>query len=269
MCDLCTKHGDGKVWYKNAANYSHDLLSDLRRRVFIEHFLDTTFKSGFDTLGRLETIYRKKGRLPGSIKKEMEERALREHYGQVLPMEEIRELVMKSDTIVRMPCACRWTAGRKEVRCCYGISVGAEAWYEGIDMRYFGTLPAEGLETLKREDAVIQMEQMEEQGAIHTIWTMVTPFIGAICNCTLHDCLAMKTLSSIRVETMARAECVAVVDEARCTGCGSCAAHCQFDAVVNRHEGGRVIAQIDTHKCYGCGLCRNACDSGALSLVMR
>lgn len=111
-----------------------------------------------------------------------------------------------------MPCACRWTADKKEVRCCYGISFGAEAWYNGIDMGYFGKTSDEGLESLKRQEAISQMEQMEDQGAIHTIWTMVTPFIGAICNCTLHDCLAMKTLS-INVETMARAEYVATVDE--------------------------------------------------------
>lgn len=90
MCEFCTKHGDGQVWYKNAANYSNDLLSDLRRRAFIADFLESTFRSGFDTIGRLETIYRKKGRLPGAIKQEMENRARIEHFGQVLPIEEIR-----------------------------------------------------------------------------------------------------------------------------------------------------------------------------------
>jgi len=269
MCEFCTKHGDGRVWYKNAANYSNDLLSDLKRRAFIAGFLESTFKSGFDTIGRLETIYRKKGRLPGAIRQEMEERAQREHFGQVLPIEEIRGLVLKSDTIVRMPCACRWTADKKEVRCCYGISFGAEAWYKGIDMRYFGKASDEGLESLKCEEAISQMERMEDQGAIHTIWTMVTPFIGAICNCTLRDCLAMRTLSSIHVETMARAEYVAIVDEGMCTGCGLCEGTCQFDAIGNRREGSVISAQINSNKCYGCGLCRKACESGAISLIQR
>jgi len=113
------------------------------------------------------------------------------------------------------------------------------------------------------------MEQMEEQGAIHTIWTMITPFIGAICNCTARDCLAMRTLSSIHVETMARAEYVATVDERLCTGCGVCEGHCQFDSIVNRQESGRTTAQIDRNKCFGCGLCRKACDTGAISLMQR
>jgi len=42
MCEFCTKHGDGKVWYKNAANYANDLLSDIKRRKFIEDFHITT-----------------------------------------------------------------------------------------------------------------------------------------------------------------------------------------------------------------------------------
>lgn len=269
MCEFCTKHGDGLVWYRNAANYSNDLLSDLRRREFIRNFLESTFREGFDSLGRLETIYRKKGRLPGAIRDGMEERARREHYGQVLPIEEIRELVLKADTIVRMPCACRWTTERQEIRCCYGVSFGAEAWYKGIDMSYFGKVSGEGLESLKQEEAISQMEQMEDQGAVHTIWTMMTPFIGAICNCTLRDCLAMRTLSSIHVETMARAEYTAIVDRGLCTGCGICEGHCQFDAIGSRQESGRDTAQIDRHKCFGCGLCRNVCDAGAISLITR
>ena len=269
MCEFCTKHGDGQVWYKNAANYSNDLLSDLRRRAFIAEFLETTFKSGFETLGRLETIYRKKGRLPGVIRNEMESRAQREHYGQVLPVEEIRELVLKSDTIVRMPCACRWTSDKQEVRCCYGVSFGIEPWYKDIDMSYFGKAQDEGLESVGHEEAIVQMEEMEELGAIHTIWTMMTPFIGAICNCTVRDCLAMRTLSAINVETMARAEYVASVDEGTCTGCGSCESHCQFGAIGSRQESGRITARINTIKCFGCGLCRKACDAGAISLLNR
>jgi len=113
------------------------------------------------------------------------------------------------------------------------------------------------------------MEEIEEDGAIHTIWTMLTPFIGAVCNCTARDCMAMRTLSIIGVETIARAEHVAVVDRELCEGCGFCAERCQFHAIDGIQEEGRTIAQIDSKKCFGCGLCRRACTSGALSLVLR
>ena len=269
MCEFCTKHGEGKIWYKNAANYAHDLLSDLRRRKYIENFLSSAFRDGFQTLGRLEAIFKKKGRLPKALKTVMIKKAKEEHFGQVLPIEEISELVRKARTVVRMPCACRWNIDKKEVRCCYAISYGPEAWYRGIDMSYFGKTSDEGLESLNPDKAIKQMEEMEEHGAIHTIWTMMTPFIGAVCNCSPDECLAMRTLSRIHVETMERAEYVARVDEGLCNGCGLCDLNCHFNAIGSVTESGRSLARIDPHSCFGCGLCRRACSTGAISLVLR
>jgi ferredoxin len=269
MCEFCTKHGDGKIWYKNAANYAQDLLADIQRRRYIENFLTSAFSEGFRTLGRLETIYKKKGKLPKAVTDAMVSKAKAEHFGQVLPIEEISEVVSQAKTVVRMPCACRWNIGKKEERCCYAISYGPEAWYKDIDMGYFGNASDEGLEPLSPDQAIRQMQEMEEQGAVHTIWTMMTPFIGAICNCSPDECLAMRTLSRTRVETMERAEQVARVEEALCTGCGLCDAQCHFKAINSVYTAGRDRARIDPHKCFGCGLCRRACSAGAISLAQR
>jgi ferredoxin len=269
MCEFCTEHGEGKIWYKNAANYANDLLSDLNRQKYIKDFLSLVFEDGFQSLGRLETIFRKKGRLPQNLKTAMIKKAKAEHFGQVLPIEEIRELVMKAETVVRMPCACRWKNGKKEARCCYAVSYGPDTWYEKIDMSYFGKASDEGLESVSSDEAVKQIEHMEEDGAIHTIWTMMTPFIGAVCNCSPDDCLSMQTLNRIHVETMERAEYVARVDEALCDGCGLCDTTCHFKAIESVTRSGQSIARIDPYKCFGCGLCRKACSIDAISLVLR
>ena len=269
MCEFCTTHGEGKIWYKNAANYAEDLLSDLRRRDYIESFLTSAFSEGFQTLGRLESIYNKKGRLPKAVETALINKAKQEHFGQVLPIEDISELLGKARTVVRMPCACRWDVEKKEVRCCYAISYGPEAWYKDIDMSYFGKAHDEGLESLSADEAVHQMQEMEEHGAVHTIWTMMTPFIGAICNCSAEGCLAMRTLSKIKVETMARAEYAASVDEGLCIGCGLCEPACSFGAISSVTAGGKSFARIDQNKCFGCGLCRRQCSPGAISLLSR
>ena len=269
MCDLCTQHGDGKIWYRNAKNYGNDLLSDLQRRNYIENFMTTAFKEGFETLGRLETIFRKKGKLPGAVTAAMVAKAKTEHYGQVLPIEEISEVVRQAKTVVRMPCACRWNIGKQEERCCYAVSYGPEPWYNGIDMAYFGKAQDDGLESVAAETALEQMKSMEADGSVHTIWTMMTPFIGAICNCSPKDCLAMMTLSRTRVETMERAEYVAHVDERLCTGCGLCDEQCHFGAIGSHLHDGRSHAHIDPRACFGCGLCRNACSTGAITLALR
>jgi heterodisulfide reductase subunit A-like polyferredoxin len=104
---------------------------------------------------------------------------------------------------------------------------------------------------------------------VHTIWTMKTPFIGAICNCSPDECLAMRTLSRARVEIMERAEFAAQVDEALCTGCGLCDSQCHFHAIDAVDRSGISIARIDIQKCFGCGLCRNACTAGAIRMIAR
>lgn len=265
MCEFCTKHGDGQVWFKNAANYAGDLMADLNRRHYIKEFFRSTIEAGVVTIGRLETIYRKKKVLPARVVREMVGTASREHFGQVVTIEDIREIVGRAATVVRMPCACRWAALKKEARCCYSVSYTPETWYQGLDMGYFGQAPDMGLESLTPAEAIGQMEALEQVGAVHTIWTMHTPFIGAICNCQPGDCLGLRTLA-VEVETMHRGEQRAAVADELCTGCGLCQAACHFGA-ISAGEGGR--AAIDARKCFGCGLCRNLCPVAAIGMVER
>ncbi|MDH4321251.1 MAG: hypothetical protein OEV73_07100, partial [Desulfobulbaceae bacterium] len=107
MCEFCTRHGDGKVWFKNAANYGRDLMADLRRRRYMGDFFTSTIETGVVAIGRLETIYQKKKQLPARLVKQMVDQAREEHFGQVVTIEDIREIVGRAATIVRMPCACR------------------------------------------------------------------------------------------------------------------------------------------------------------------
>jgi NAD-dependent dihydropyrimidine dehydrogenase PreA subunit len=267
MCEFCTKHGDGGIWYKNARNYAADLVSDLRRRHYVRHFLESTIGEGISSLGRLETIFRKKKALPARLVQAMVAKAREEHFGQVVPIEDIRAIIDKAATVVRMPCACRWAAQKKEERCCYAVSYSPRTWHQELDMAYFGQLPEEGFETLTGAEAVAQMEELGKEGAIHTIWTMITPFIGAICNCTPRECLGLRTLA-MEVQTLARGEYVAQVDPDLCNGCGLCEQNCPFQAIFSRTlAGGRTVAAVNHLQCYGCGLCRHHCPQEALSLA--
>lgn len=268
MCEFCTKHGDGKVWFKNAANYANDLMADLRRRNYIKDFFQSTIDNGVVTIGRLEVLYRKKKTLPARLVHQMVAKAKEEHFGQVVTIEEIREIVGQAATVVRLPCACRWAALKKENRCCYSVSYSPECWYGDLDMSYFGIAQDEGLESLSPAEAISQMEALEKSGAVHTIWTMITPFIGAICNCEPGDCLGLRTLS-LDVETMFRGENRAIVDEQLCIGCGACADVCHFSAITSTQADDRFKAVVDPAKCFGCGLCRNSCSTNALSMIDR
>jgi len=54
---------------------------------------------------------------------------------------------------------------------------------------------------------------------------------------------------------------VPLVDQEKCTGCGECASHCQFKALVLIQKEVLIFPQL----CHGCGLCTRICPTGAIS----
>ncbi len=58
---------------------------------------------------------------------------------------------------------------------------------------------------------------------------------------------------------------LAVIDRARCTGCGRCQQACRFDAVLPTNGAWKV----DPLSCEGCGACAHTCPAGAVSMRSR
>jgi Pyruvate/2-oxoacid:ferredoxin oxidoreductase delta subunit len=271
MCDFCHQHGEGKKWYLDARNYSEDLLSDLRRRRFVEHFFESPehIAKGEKALNRLDKVppFFTRG-----IRKKITKKQMVNHFGQVVPIEDIEKILGFTTSVVRLACICRHVTLGPEHRYCYGISLAPQGGeiikiLKGIDANYLIGPQTGGLEFLPKDEALAMMRENEEEGLCHTVWSFVTPFIGGICNCSLPGCMAMKTTLTHRTPVMFRGESVARVDEAKCAGCGECAKICPFDAFLPRKR--KAKARVDGKKCYGCGICRNACVKGAIALVDR
>jgi ferredoxin len=243
-------------------------MADLERRQYVAEFLQRTIAEGIVSIGRLESIYQKKRRLPTIVRDGLVARAKVDHFGQVVTIEDVEAIVSKAALIVRFPCACKWAAQRKESRSCYSLSYSADAWFDALDMSWFGLPQAEGLERVSAQAAVEQMRALGQAGAVHSIWTMKTPFIGAICNCEPDTCLGLRTLS-LDMRTMHKGETVAVVDESECSACGNCASACRFHAIECLRHSACDTAHIDTRLCFGCGNCRHQCDRGAISMQAR
>lgn len=55
----------------------------------------------------------------------------------------------------------------------------------------------------------------------------------------------------------------AVIDPARCTGCGVCVERCRFDAIREASGG----LEVDPISCEGCGVCVDLCPEAAAALV--
>lgn len=268
MCQFCVEHGDGKKWYLEASNYAYDLESDLRRRDYLVHFVKEFDTNRAMVIGGMEFL----GRLPGPLermgKRKFSKHMQPFHYGQPVPIEECEQIFDIATSIVSVPCVCRTFAGKKAEEVCLLVTTQpAEPVLEEGFRDYVSGPDTSDFQRLTKTEALALLRQCEEDGLLHSVWTFLTPFIGAICNCNLESgCMAMKLTSGYAMPMMWRGEWVARLFEESCTACGKCARVCPFGA-LSRNDGRRVV--LDEQKCWGCGICRSACSFGALMLADR
>jgi len=272
VCEFCHKHGEGKKWYLQAQNYSEDLLSDLRRRRFIQGFIGDPeyFRQALSQLDRLR-------RLPSYVRAVISpivvKRQKRLHYGQVVPIEELERIFEFVNSVTRLPCLCRQTTVGREQRHCYALSMVPREQsrllevVRTVDSSYLTGPDTGGLEALSKDEALASLRLIERKGLCHTVWTFVTPFIGSICNCDRSDCIAMRATFNMDYPMMFPAEYVAQINPDLCNGCRQCMRVCQFGAMGYGVANERAV--IDPRRCYGCGICRASCSRNAIALHER
>jgi ferredoxin len=191
------------------------------------------------------------------------------HFGQPVPIEECEQIFDIATSVVRVPCPCRFESGSKDEGYCLAITTkpidryldeGFADYDMGPDMLKF--------ERLNKAEALALLRRAEEQGLMHSVWTFVTPFIGAICNCSLEaGCMAMRITVEHETPIMFKGHNIAHADLDACTGCAECVERCPFEAITIGPGHKRAI--VDRARCYGCGVCRSACEYGALHLEPR
>lgn len=271
MCEFCHKHGEGKKWYLEANNYSEDLLSDLRRREFIIDFFKKP-ESLVKNIRRLNDLDKAPGFVKRAIIRRVSNKKKKVHFGQVVPIEEIEHIFEFVTSVARFACICRHVTLGSEQRYCFGISMAPQGGelariVRGIDASYLTGPNTAGIEQFSKEDALSFMRKNEQEGLCHTVWTLITPFIGGICNCDKSDCLAMRATVTHGLPVMFRAEYVAKTDPDLCNGCRLCMRVCQFGAIG--YSAALEKSSIDPRRCFGCGICRSVCTREAISLVER
>ena len=125
MCEFCLQHGEGKKWYLQAKNYADDLLSDLRRRRFIEKFL-----SDPEALAREVHDIERLNKMPAFIRSIVSRLITRKmkkiHFGQIVPIEDIEQIFGFVNSIIRVACICRQASLGQEKRYCYGVSLSPD-----------------------------------------------------------------------------------------------------------------------------------------------
>ena len=271
MCQFCHQHGEGKKWYLKAEHYSQDLLSDLRRRQYIKDFI---LDIGNDYMAELEKKFHLGLKAPAWLRHLCywfyERQSRRDHFGQVVPLEDLDKVLDLASSIVRMPCICRKSStGNNNARYCFGLSIDPEKFLD-IKETFLETFrlgpDVDVFEHLSKAEAMDLLQAYEKESLVHSLWTFKTPFIGGLCNCDRADCLALLT-DRYGFHLFFRGEYVAQTTGESCSGCRSCLAACQFGAIS--FAAARKVAFVDPLRCYGCGVCRSHCEQHAIHLIPR
>ncbi|MCA1900505.1 MAG: 4Fe-4S binding protein [Chloroflexi bacterium] len=258
MCEFCVQHGEGKKWYLTMENYSKDLLDQKNRRKYSAEFLNEFHVRTPKSMGQLEQIRRTP--LMKLAKPILTHNQKENHYGQVVPMEDVEKIFELVEGAVRLPCVCRRvTTGNMNARYCYGLTMDRQLM-DSLDDSF-------SLEILSKEEALDSIRKLDKEGLVHSVWTFKTPFIGGLCNCD-QDCLAYRITHARKdYPVMFRAEWAAAVSRDACNGCRLCMRQCQYGAIRYSSNDKKVV--VDPAACYGCGVCRAVCSRDAITLYPR
>jgi NAD-dependent dihydropyrimidine dehydrogenase PreA subunit len=184
-----------------------------------------------------------------------------EHKSTVVPFEELKELLMKTDYISVGTCICRHQAALlgkpsdKPVNNCMILGESAQfATERGFTTR------------MTKEEAVKRIEEAEDAGLIHTFANSPDLYTNLLCNCYKDRCMFVRSLSKSPFPSLGvNARWVVKIKEDDCTACEACIPRCQMDAL--KIVDGKLVREEP--RCIGCGICMWVCPTDALALEPR
>lgn len=179
---------------------------------------------------------------------------------QVLPYDDIDEVLGRHDRFAVSPCVCREMHDNKNCNHPTKTCIITD------DMADFYVENGMG-EPITRDQARKILVSGERDGRVIQITNSKNA--ENICSCCSCGCAMLKIAGRFTKPAGERWSNyrVSVVDLDACGGCGACAQACGWNVV--RVEGGKVALPADLGKCMGCGLCVFACKNGAIKLARK
>lgn len=179
--------------------------------------------------------------------------------GDILPEEDIRQIIQQAELVAMAPCPCR-RRGRQcdaPIDTCLQLDRAAE----------YVIRRGTGREVFK-EEAIGILGDAEDRGLMHT-----APPFAVICSCCSCCCNILRPLIKYGKlsQGLAKTSYRAVVNQELCDGCQLCIDQCRFEAIDMRKYPAfkRGKAFVDVEKCFGCGACVVKCPvEGALRLEL-
>jgi electron transport complex protein RnfB len=174
----------------------------------------------------------------------------------VLPYENVEELVRAHEKFAVAPCICR----TKEKKMGRGCDAPTETCLIFGDFADFYVRTGRGRKIEMEEMRDLLVKANEANLVLNPTNSM---FVSAICCCCGDCCGILRGLQSHPKPSEAVASSFIVsFEEDACAGCGTCLDRCQMQAISPGESG----VSVNTDRCIGCGLCVSTCPTGALKL---
>jgi Pyruvate/2-oxoacid:ferredoxin oxidoreductase delta subunit len=181
---------------------------------------------------------------------------------QVLPFEEVNQIIEQAEVITVIPCLCR-TVSRKcdhllEADFVFG------AWAEYL-------INYRGARKWTKEEALQRLIECEKDGLMHLTGN-AQEGSGVICNCCTCCCKALRGFTELHnPRSFVRSNFEPEINHEKCTLCLKCARICQMGALTKlpgyAEDGSDSKMLLHASQCVGCGLCASHCPEDAIQMI--
>jgi len=252
LCDYCAKHGGGKKWYENEANFSKKLFEDKETQAFMHEYFSRSIEKSRQTFEENLRVA-----INPTLKRIVEPR-LKDRYSsylhhQVVPIEVAAQIIKTACRACKFSCVCRKRYG-DSTKYCIGLGFVADVAAKYPDY-------TTGVEELSIEDAIEFIRKLDNEKIVHSVSALRVPYVGMVCNCDLRVCAPYRYRATLGIKSaMYKSEYIFKIDPDRCSQCKKCLTKCLFGAV----KVDKSAIFIDKEKCFGCGMCRTVCEDNAI-----
>lgn len=180
---------------------------------------------------------------------------------QVLPFEEVSNIVKKAKTLTVIQCHCRTV----EQKCNHLMEadIVLNDWAEYL-------IQYRGARRWTTEEVIQRLKECEEDGLVHLTGNTQEGSI-VICNCCPCCCGALSAYVENRdTSCIARTNFGPQVDQEACTLCLSCVEICPTKSIMESAEKAppdtETRIMVKESQCIGCGLCSTHCPEDAIQM---
>ncbi len=186
------------------------------------------------------------------------------HIGQVIPLDDGIAILetCAAEPIILKNCMCRYMSRGIKEACCINFGVMSE-----IVDKLPRFIPDDDKYFLTREQAIEKLAEFNKKGYIGSIWYAPYPYINNLCSCANPECAGLRPRVDFDMKSVYKSEYIIETQHDNCKGCKKCVAMCQFKAISYNITIKKAV--IDRAKCFGCGVCIHACKNEALYLRPR